>query len=120
MNNHLELGSAGEKIVQDYLQDKGYKILDTNWRYRHKEIDIIALEKNTLVIVEVKSRKHTYLTPPQAAVNRQKQKFLIEAANAYIEKYKIDKEIRFDVICVVFNQKTYKLEHIKDAFYPIL
>lgn len=119
MSEHLELGNTGEKIVKDYLQNNNYEILETNWRHRHKEIDIIALENNTLIIIEVKSRSQNYLTPPQAAVNRQKQKFLLEATNAYIEKYNIDKEVRFDIVCVVFNLENYKLEHIKDAFYPI-
>ena len=56
MAKHNELGKKGEEIAAQYLSEKGYEILERNWRNRHKEIDIIAKDGNELVIVEVKTR----------------------------------------------------------------
>ena len=90
-----------------------------NWQFSHYELDIVCTKNNTLVIVEVKSRSGTYLEQPFAAVNRAKQKRIIAAANAYIEKFEIDFETRFDIISVISTEKNL-ISHIEDAFYPLL
>lgn len=116
-----KVGNRGEKIASDYLIKEGYKILEQNWRFRQKEIDIIAEKDNFIVVVEVKSRSVGFKENPMDAVNLQKQKFLIKAANAYINRYYLELEVRFDIITVVFqNEHEYKLKHIEDAFYPTL
>jgi putative endonuclease len=53
-------------------------------------------------------------------VNRKKQKFIIDATNSYIEKFDIDMEVRFDIISVIFKDGKHKIEHIEDAFYPLV
>ena len=116
-----EVGKRGEQVASDYLTAKGYKILERNWYFRKKEIDIIAEKDDFLVIIEVKSRSVGFREDPRDAVNMKKQKFLIQAANAYVNKFNIDQEVRFDIITVVFlNDHEYKLIHIDDAFYPTL
>ncbi len=116
-----EVGKRGEQIASDYLTEKGYKILERNWYFRKKEIDIIAEKDDFLVIAEVKSRSVGFQENPRDAVNMKKQRFLIQAANAYVNKYDIDLEVRFDIITVIFyNKNEYKLKHIDDAFYPTL
>ena len=115
-----ELGAEGEAIAFEYLIENGYLIIEKNWRFKHKEIDIIAKKDNLLIIVEVKSRTNVYFEQPKDAVNRKKQKFIIDATNSYIEKYDIDLEVRFDIISVFFNEKKPKIEHIEDAFYPLV
>ena len=116
-----EVGNRGEQIASDYLSAKGYRIIERNWYFRKKEIDIIAEKNNSLVIVEVKSRSVGFKEDPGGAVNLKKQKFLIQAANAYVNKYDIDLDARFDIITVIFfNDHEYKLKHIEDAFYPTL
>ncbi|MBE9510694.1 MAG: YraN family protein [Bacteroidetes bacterium] len=115
------LGKKGEQIAIDYLTEKGYRILERNWYFRKKEIDIIAEKEDFLVIIEVKSRSVGFQENPRDAVNMKKQRFLIQAANAYVNKYDIELEVRFDIITVVFlNEHEYKLKHIDDAFYPTL
>lgn len=116
---HNELGKHGEKLAADFLQEKGYKILHQNWHYDRKEIDIVAIDKKMLVIVEVKTRSSTYFNLPEQTVSLQKQKFLIDAANAYIETFNIDLEVRFDIISIVFAKGSYKIDHLEDAFFPI-
>ncbi len=120
MSKHNKIGIEGEKAAVKYLRKKKYEILETNWRYRKYEIDIIADINNTLVIVEVKSRSGTYFEQPFQAVHKKKQRFIIEAANAYIEKNKIENETRFDIISIVKTNKGFDIEQIENAFYPLV
>jgi len=120
MSNQNNFGQEGENIAANFLRNKGYEILETNWQHGHKEIDIIAMQKKTLVIVEVKSRSANFIVSPADAVNRKKQKLLVEAADFYVNKLILNVEVRFDIVSVVANGKTYKIEHIEDAFYPLL
>ena len=121
MTIQQEVGKRGEQIAIDYLTEKGYKILERNWYFRKKEIDIIAEKDNFLIVIEVKSRSVGFHENPRDAVNMKKQSFLIKAANAYVYKCDIELEVRFDIITVVFfNDHEYKLKHIDDAFYPTL
>ena len=103
MAKHNELGKKGEDIAAQYLSEKGYEILERNWRNRHKEIDIIAKDGNELVIVEVKARRSDEHGEPDLAVTRPKQTRLIYAANAYIFQNKLDINTRFDIISIVFK-----------------
>jgi putative endonuclease len=118
MAEHNDLGKKGEEMAIAHLRSKGYTILEQNWIFRKEEIDIIATKDNSLMIVEVKTRTSAYLEMPQAAVTKAKQRSMIKAASAYIEKHNIDMETRFDVISVVCNSKWERVDHIEDAFYP--
>ena len=120
MAEHNELGKKGEEIALGHLQKLGYTILHTNWRAGRNELDIIARDKEFLVIVEVKSRQNSNFTEPEEAVTRDKQNALIRAANAYIYRYNLYLETRFDIISIVHNYKETRINHIKDAFYPRL
>ena len=106
-------GKKAEILSVKFLEKKEYKILATNWRYSHLEVDIIAENQEFIVFVEVKARQNNSLNFNEI-ISVKKQKNIINAAEKYVEKYKIDKDIRFDVIIV--NQN--KLEHIEAAFYP--
>jgi len=118
MAEHLDFGKQGEEIAVKYLTDKGYEILERNWRNRHKEIDIIAKDGDELVIVEVKCRKSSNYGDPNLAVNKQKQRLLVAAANAYIFKNNLDVDTRFDIVSIVFDNGAPQIEHIEDAFLP--
>ena len=117
MTGHIEIGKQGEAIAVEYLQNKGYIILEQNWRNHHQEIDIIATKENELVIAEVKCRSGTLLAEPYTAVNRNKQNLLIKAANAYIQKKNINMETRFDIVSITLGKETI-IDHIENAFYP--
>lgn len=117
---HNELGVLGEEIATNYLLKKHYKILDRNWRWKKKELDIIAFDKEYLVFIEVKTRKFGSLENPKDAVTRKKQNFIIEGANAYIESKQLENEVRLDIISVIIKNKENIIEHIEDAFYPIV
>ncbi len=120
MAEHNLTGKKGETVAKQFLKDHSYKIRNTNWRFRAKEIDIVAEKNNVLVVVEVKTRTSEYFESPKEAVTKSKQKLIITATQAYIEEYDIDMEVRFDIIGVSFLNNETKIEHIKDAFQPSL
>ena len=117
MAEHNETGKKGETIAVEYLQGKGYQILEKNWYSHHREIDIIASKGNELAIVEVKCRTGSPLIEPYLSVNRNKQNLLIKAANAYINCKNINMETRFDIVSITLGKETI-VEHIENAFYP--
>lgn len=117
MAEHTELGQFGEREALQHLRKLNYKILDINWRFGKEEVDIIALEHNILVIAEVKTRTNNAFGNPEVFVSKAKQRHLIKAANAYVERKDLYYEIRFDIIAVTLQPKMH-IEHIKEAFYP--
>ncbi len=114
------LGHKGEDRAVEYLKEAGYKILHRNWKAGKLEIDIIAENKDFIVFVEVKTRSDDYQEHPSSAINREKQRSMIFAADSYIKWNNIDKESRFDVIFVIKKGDEYEIDHNEDAFYPTL
>jgi putative endonuclease len=117
---HNLLGNKGEMLAARYLADKGFAVLEYNWRSGHKEIDIIAKERDVLVFVEVKTRSSEAYGDVHEAVTPRKMRNVILAAEAYMESAKVDLPVRFDVVTVVPVGDTHRIEHIRDAFYPEL
>ena len=116
---HNELGEKGETLAVALLQKKGYSILAENWRFGKNELDIVARIGDTMVFVEVKTRSTDVFGDPSKSVVKGKQKRTIQAANAYLDKFEIDLEARFDIISVVtFGNKT-NIDHMEDAFFPL-
>ncbi|AVM57560.1 endonuclease [Bacteroides heparinolyticus] len=118
MAKHNLLGAAGEDAVAEYLKKHGYGILHRNWRKNHLELDIVATKDDELIVVEVKTRRNTDYIEPQDAVNWQKIRRIVVAADAYIKHFGIDAAVRFDIITAVGQPGAFRIEHIKDAFYP--
>jgi putative endonuclease len=113
---HNELGKIGEELAVNHLQQKGYEILETNWRYLKAEIDIIAQRGNTLAIVEVKTRSSDVISTPEDAVNPKKIKLLVSAANEYVIQNDLDVDVRFDIIAILKNKNAFSITHIEEAF----
>ena len=120
MADHNKLGEEGEKIAVEHLTDKGYEILETNWRSGREEIDIIAVHDKTLVIIEVKTRQSNYSGNPEEFVTKTKQSRLIKATSSYIEEIDFNGNTRFDIISVMIGEGPPELVHIEDAFYPAI
>ena len=120
MAEHNLLGNKGEMLAARYLMEQGFAIREYNWRSGHKEIDLVAQERDVLVFVEVKTRSSEAFGDARNAVTPFKQRNLVLAAEAYVRAKKIDLETRFDVVTVVGTEDTHKIEHIRDAFYPQL
>ena len=118
MAQHNEFGQISEDRAVAYLMARGYTIRDRNWRFGHKEIDIIAQKNGILVFIEVKARRSNLYGEAVEAVTDQKIVNLVTAANAYVRYYRIDLPTRFDIIGVTGEPGNQSVKHIEDAFYP--
>ena len=112
----LEFGKMGEQMTARYLTDKGYIILEHNYRRGHLEIDLIALDGDELVIVEVKSRAYDNILQPEAAVDHKKRQALIRLANEYVKSHNRKENVRFDIITVVSKEGGAEIKHLKNAY----
>ena len=120
-----EIGKRGERIAAKYLKKIGFKILETNHKQSHNEIDIIACDREFLLFVEVKTRSVS-ADPSQdcesaaSAVTKQKQWRTICAAEAYMAQNKrFDRQPRMDIVEVYLEKETKKLlriNHIPNAY----
>jgi len=118
MAEHNETGKKGEDLAAEYLTSIGFEILERNWKNRFEEIDLIALDKELLVIVEVKTRSSLAFGKPEESVGLRKQRLLVNAAEAYIQKSNSNRETRFDIISVIISGQSHSFQHIKHAFSP--
>lgn len=117
MAEHNELGKLGEELAVEFLQKEGYEILETNWTFQKAEIDIIAQKENTLAVVEVKTRSSLEFGLPQDFVKPKKIQLLVKAVNEYVVSKDLDVDVRFDIIAIHKEDKSFVIEHITDAFY---
>ncbi len=112
------MGKHGEILACSYLQDKGHVILETNFRYSHKEIDIISLLDDVLVFTEIKSRSSYTFGFPEEAVSVRKQNLLKLAAEYYCLDKPQYQKFRFDVLSLLIRDGNIKeAVHFEDAFY---
>lgn len=119
MNEKQTLGKWGEIEAMRILKERGLEVIEANWTFLHLEIDIVAKDGDTLVIVEVKTRGTDAFGEPEMFVSRGKQKKLIRAANWYLENKKLTNEVRFDVVGIVKNGELVLSNYVKGAFHPI-
>ena len=119
MSESQSLGQKGEAAAAGFLEGKGYKIRHRNWKSGKHEVDIVAENNDFIVFAEVKTRSGD-LVDARDLVSRDKQKSIIYVADAYLRKYGLDKEARFDVIVLFTEDGNFRIDHIEDAFYPTL
>ena len=121
MAAHNELGRWGEQKAAEYLAAKGYRILHQDWRIGHRDLDIVAVtpDGHTLAVVEVKTRRGADMAEPEQSVDWRKIRSLTMAAGAYVKRYAIDLDIRFDIVSVVgMSDGSMRINHIESAFLP--
>ncbi|HET6227950.1 MAG TPA: YraN family protein [Bacteroidia bacterium] len=118
MAEHNELGTKGEELAVTFLKNKGYTILETNWRYKNLEADIIAVHSGVIVLAEVKTRTSNFFGEPETFVTKQKQSNLRRTANSYIQQKQLDLEVRFDILSILMNKTDdiATINHIEGAF----
>ena len=117
MAQHNELGKKGEQLAVDFLQRKGYAILERNYRFDKAEVDIIARIKETLTIIEVKTRSTADFGDPQDFVKPKQIQNLVKAVDEYVTVNDLDVDVRFDIIAIVVQGSKTTIEHLEDAFY---
>ena len=116
-NGKLLLGKEGELLAERYLQKKGYKIVERNYRCAVGELDLIVLDRRVIVFVEVKTRTGHGFGTPLEAVEFRKQRKMIQAAQFFLaEKRLQQRDARFDVVGVSWAGREPIMEHIENAF----
>lgn len=118
MKHRQELGKQGEAAARRFLEAKGHRLLACNYRFGHKEVDIISVCGDVLVFTEIKTRSHYRMGFPEEAVTPQKQEWLKQAAEAYCLLQPRYHKLRFDIISILMSEGAVReLLHFEDAFY---
>jgi putative endonuclease len=115
---NITVGKNGEEIAIAFLRAQRYIVLDRNYRCKCGELDIIAKDGNTIVFVEVKTRRVLSYGPPQLSVTQFKQRQISKAALVYLSAKRVSEiNARFDVIAIYLHgQEDPRIENIKNAF----
>ncbi len=113
--SNIITGRRGETIAKGYLEKQGYKILETNKRFSKLcEIDIIALNKDTLVFVEVKTRSSDRFGAPEEAITKTKYNNIKTGVFSYLRENPQYKKYRIDVVSIILNP-TIEIKHFKNV-----
>jgi putative endonuclease len=112
-----ELGEQGESLAVQFLESKGYRIRERNWRILEGELDVVAEEGDAIVFVEVKTRRSREFGYPEESITQKKKARLIKAALHYMEDHQLeDVDWRFDLIAIecLSNGEVERIDHIED------
>lgn len=109
-------GLWGEIYASRYLRRNGYDILSANYGLSGGEIDIVACKDDVVCFIEVKTRSENTFFDPAEAVDYDKQRNIRNAASAYISRYGVKSDTRYDIVEVILSEDHYKIRHIQNAF----
>ena len=115
--NNLALGKQGEELASSYLINKGFKLLERNWRFKRLEIDIIAMKDGQLYFIEVKTRASLEFSYPEENILKKKMKRIRIAATHYHFLHPQYKRIQYDVLSVYISGETCtEIRHFEDVY----
>lgn len=118
MTENKMTGNKGEELAATWLEEKGYSILERNWRFRFWEVDIIASRNNILHFFEVKTRTTQRFGHPEESVGNEKMQSLKKAAEEYLYKNPEWKYLQFDVLAItILNNQPPQFFLIEDVFF---
>lgn len=118
MTNKIKTGLSGETAAREFLKEKGYEIIMSNYRYRKSEIDLIVKKDNWLVFVEVKTRSSAWFGFPEEFVDRAQQRSIFQGADQYVYETNWEGNVRYDIVSVMVRDgMVVEVYHIEDAFY---
>jgi putative endonuclease len=120
-----DTGDRGERLAAAYLEARGYRVLERNYRFASAEVDLVCFQPaeayeagGELVFVEVKTRTGLRYGRPEEAVSPEKQRHIVRAAEAYLHERRLEgSPCRFDVVSVLLTAGEPQIEHFKDAFW---
>ena len=104
-SKNLVIGYLGEAIAKKYIQNKGYKVIEQNYKTKYAEIDLIARDKRTLVFIEVRTKVGERFGSPEESLNRSKINKLVKNTAAYVVQKGYIKRCRIDAVCIVLDKK---------------
>ena len=109
---NLKTGQLGEKIAKEYLEKKGYKIIDQNYRTKFAEIDLIAKKGEELIFIEIRTKTSNLFGSPEESLNPRKLRKLFFSAKSYASRIGWSGPFRIDAVCVVLDQTNNTVEKI--------
>jgi putative endonuclease len=112
--NTLEAGKDGERLAERHLLNKGYKLLERNYRYKKAEIDLIMQTGNIIAFIEVKTRKNKSFGNPEEFVSELQASRIMDAAENYAENNALSNDFRFDIVAITMNPEV-EIVHLIDA-----
>ncbi len=116
MDKRKQTGRQGEEIAAAYLREKGYQIIERNWRCPVGELDLVGTERGILVFVEVRTRSGTRFGLAEESITPAKQARLIELAETYLQEKSLSAQAwRIDVIAVQMGSGAPQVKHIENA-----
>ena len=116
MAKHNDIGKKGEKLAVLFLEKKGLNILETNWRWKQKEIDIIATQNNFIHFIEVKTRTSVYYGFPEESISAKKLKNIMDVSAEYLNANPFWKRVQFDVLSINIVNKEANIFYIEDVY----
>lgn len=114
-HSHLNTGITGEQLAADYLRQKGFEIVATNYRFGKAEVDIIAFFEGFLVGIEVKTRSNSIHGEPAEFISSRKWQLLSEALENFAIALDFNGDIRFDVVSITFDTSSPSIMHYPDV-----
>ena len=115
MNQRQERGRKGERQAADYLQKKGYRILERNLSSRLGEIDLVAETDETIIFIEVKTGQNDPDFPPSIHFDRQKERKLWQLGKRYLANLPESRNARFDLITVIDKPSGTSIDHYENV-----
>jgi putative endonuclease len=110
-------GEEGESLAAEYFAERGYRVLERNYKSQLGELDLVAEKGLQLVFVEVRSRSYVSFGYPEETISRAKRRKLSLVALHYVVSRRLtERVIRFDVLAVIPTRSGPRVEHIEDAF----
>lgn len=119
MAAHNELGRWGEDLAAVFLREQGMVVIDRDWHSGHRDIDIVAIERDTVVFVEVKTRRNSVFGDPVEAIDNAKLRNLRIAIDHYVKSKRINQAFRLDVITIVGSPDCGEptITHLRDVLF---
>ena len=117
MTDNIKRGKEGEQLTEDFLKEKGYVVLERNYRYKKSEIDLVVSQDNWLIFVEVKTRSSNAFGYPEDFVEKSQQEKIFEGALHYMDAKDWLGNVRYDIVAVDLSTGIPEITHIEDAFY---
>jgi len=114
--DHIRRGQAAENLALRFLQARGLSLLERNYRWRGGEIDLIMQDRDSVVFVEVRLRRNQRYGGALASIDQGKQKRLIQGAQHYLIRHRLDSAARFDVMALTPDKGGFIVDWIRDAF----
>lgn len=117
MAQHNLFGQEAEKKAAQYFTEKGFTLLEQNYRYGKAEVDLLLHKDDILICVEVKARSTDFFGTPESFISSKKIKLLVGAVDHYLQENNLDWEVRFDVMAYIVKNNQWIEKHIEDAFH---